>query len=79
MIIMTNASITGNFLSAFGVSSMRIGGNYLRRNNLTKENIARIAKAARNRVVELGSLSSGAKMAMKIFVKRVFTIANLQN
>ena len=26
------------------------------------------------RVVELGSLSSGAKMAMKIFVKRVFTI-----
>ena len=43
------------------------------------------AKAA-----ELGSLSSGAKMAMKVFVKRVFTIfasnvsflrviANLQN
>ena len=43
-----------------------------------------------NRVAELGSLSSGAKMAMKIFVKRVFTIfalnasflrviANLQN
>ena len=42
------------------------------------------------RVAELGSLSSGAKMAMKIFVKRVFTIfasnasflrviANLQN
>ena len=41
-------------------------------------------------VAELGSLSSGAKMAMKIFVKRVFTIfasnasflrviANLQN
>ena len=27
-----------------------------------------------NRVAELGSLSSGAKMAMKIFVKRVFTI-----
>ena len=26
------------------------------------------------RVAELGSLSSGAKMAMKIFVKRVFTI-----
>ena len=43
-----------------------------------------------NRVAELGSLLSGAKMAMKIFVKRVFTIfasnasflrviANLQN
>ena len=42
------------------------------------------------RVAELGSLSSGAKMAMKILVKRVFTIfasnasflrviANLQN
>ena len=42
------------------------------------------------RVAELGSLSSGAKIAMKIFVKRVFTIfatnasflrviANLQN
>ena len=42
------------------------------------------------RVAELGSLLSGAKMAMKIFVKRVFTIfasnasflrviANLQN
>ena len=42
------------------------------------------------RVAELGSLSSAAKMAMKIFVKRVFTIfasnasflrviANLQN
>ena len=42
------------------------------------------------RVAELGSLSSGAKMAMKMFVKRVFTIfasnasflrviANLQN
>ena len=42
------------------------------------------------RVAELGRLSSGAKMAMKIFVKRVFTIfasnasflrviANLQN
>ena len=27
-----------------------------------------------SRVAELGSLSSGAKMAMKIFVKRVFTI-----
>ena len=26
------------------------------------------------RVAELGSLSSGAKMAMKIFFKRVFTI-----
>ena len=45
---------------------------------------------AQSRVAELGSLSSGAKMAMKIFVKRVFTIfasnasflrsiANLQN
>ena len=44
----------------------------------------------RHRVAELGSLSSGAKMAMKIFVKHVFTIfasnasflrviANLQN
>ena len=41
----------------------------------------------RARVAELGSLSSGAKIAMKIFVKRVFTIfasflrviANLQN
>ena len=44
----------------------------------------------KTRVAELGSLSSGAKMAMKIFVKRVFTIfasnasflrviANLQN
>ena len=43
-----------------------------------------------HRVAELGSLSSGAKMAMEIFVKRVFTIfasnasflriiANLQN
>ena len=48
MIIMTNASITGNFLSAFGVSSMRIGGNYLRGNNWIKENIARIAKTASN-------------------------------
>ena len=28
----------------------------------------------RYRVAELGSLSSGAKMAMKTFVKRVFTI-----
>ena len=27
-----------------------------------------------SRVAEVGSLSSGAKMAMKIFVKRVFTI-----
>ena len=27
-----------------------------------------------SRVAELGSLSSGAKMAMEIFVKRVFTI-----
>ena len=44
----------------------------------------------RSRVAELGSLSSGAKMVMKIFVKRLFTIfainasflrviANLQN
>ena len=44
----------------------------------------------RHRVAELGSLSSGAKMAIKIFVKRVFkifasnasflrVIANLQN
>ena len=43
-----------------------------------------------DRVAELGSLSLGAKMAMKIFVRRVFTIfasnasflrviANLQN
>ena len=43
-----------------------------------------------SRVAELGSLLSGAKVAMKIFVKRVFTIfasnasflrviANLQN
>ena len=30
------------------------------------------------RVAELGSLSSGAKMAMKIFVKRVFTIFTLK-
>ena len=29
---------------------------------------------APDRVTELGSLSSGAKMAMRIFVKRVFTI-----
>ena len=28
----------------------------------------------KSRVAELGSLSSGAKMAMKIFAKRVFTI-----
>ena len=46
--------------------------------------------ALQRRVAELGSLSSRAKMAMKIFVKRVFTIfasnasflrviANLQN
>ena len=49
-----------------------------------------IARFANIRVAELGSLSSGARMAMKIFVKRVFTIfasnasllrviANLQN
>ena len=49
-----------------------------------------IVIASIDRVAELGSLSSGAKMAMKIFVKRVFTIfasnasflrviANLQN
>ena len=31
------------------------------------------------RVAELGSLSLGAKMAMKIFVKRVFTILQLRN
>ena len=52
------------------------------------EGIVSIIK--RFRVAELGSLSSGAKMAMKVFVKRVFTIsvsnasfsrviANLQN
>ena len=28
----------------------------------------------RSRVAELGSVSSGAKMEMKMFVKRVFTI-----
>ena len=50
----------------------------------------RTAEYPTTRVAELGSLSSGAKMAMKIFVKRVFTIfasnalflrviANLQN
>ena len=33
-----------------------------------------IVIASIDRVAELGSLSSGAKMAMKIFVKRVFTI-----
>ena len=47
-------------------------------------------ETTRDRVAELGSLSSGAKMVMKIFVKRVLTIfasnssflrviANLQN
>ena len=47
-------------------------------------------KDRNSRVAELGSLSSGAKRAMKVFVKRVFTIfasnasflrviANLQN
>ena len=49
-----------------------------------------MTKIPPSRVAELGRLSSGAKMAMKIFVKRVFTIfasnasflsviANLQN
>ena len=32
-------------------------------------------KSGTGRVAELDSLSSGAKMAMKIFVKRVFTIS----
>ena len=32
------------------------------------------AQRVQSRVAELGSLLSGAKMAMKIFVKRVFTI-----
>ena len=36
-------------------------------------------KSVSYRVVELGSLSSGAKMAMKIFVKRVFTILQIAN
>ena len=33
-----------------------------------------LMNCARDRVAELGSLSSGAKTVMKIFVKRVFTI-----
>ena len=32
-------------------------------------------KSGTGRVAELDSLSSGAKMAMKIFVKRIFTIS----
>ena len=55
-----------------------------------RETLRSNIKETRGRVAELGSLSSGAKMAMKIFVKRVFTIfasnasflrviANLQN
>ena len=58
-----------------------------------KQNPGEIAKSINfllGSVAELGSLSSGAKMAMKIFVKRIFTIfasnasflrviANLQN
>ena len=57
--------------------------------SLRQRSIATVAGVA-NRVAELGSLPSGAKMAMKIFVKRVVTIfasnasflrviANLQN
>ena len=58
--------------------------------NSTKYCVTKILVLHTTRVAELGSLSSGAKMAMKIFVKRVFTIfasnasflrviANLQN
>ena len=54
------------------------------------DKLNKILRVASARVAELGSLSSGAKMAMKIFVKRIFTIfasnasflrviANLQN
>ena len=56
----------------------------------TSKTIPKHPNIPQNRVAELGSLSSGAKMAMQIFVKRLFTIfatnapflrkiANLQN
>ena len=58
--------------------------------DLAVDLVDQIWDMVKGRVAELGSLSSGAKMAMKIFVKRVFTIfasnasflrviANLQN
>ena len=39
-----------------------------------KDRFAIILKYALTRVAEVGSLSSGAKMVIKTFVKRVFTI-----
>ena len=46
---------------------MEISSSFYLHPNITDEFIEA-------RVAELGSLSSGAKMAMKVFVKRVFTI-----
>ena len=39
-----------------------------------KDRFAIILKYALTRVAEVGSLSSGAKMVIKTFIKRVFTI-----
>ena len=77
------SSITGNFfLSLVFINVLPFFSILLKKLFVKKLVCARVA--------ELGSLSSGAKMAMKIFVKRVFTIfasnasflrviANLQN
>ena len=68
-----------------------LGVALLETNNKYREGVkSSIDCSIYSRVAELGSLSSGAKMAMKIFVKGVFTIfatnasflrviANLQN
>ena len=43
-------------------------------NQVTVLEVRYLSSSVRTRVAELGSLSSMAKMAMKIFVKRIFTI-----
>ena len=43
-------------------------------NQVTVLEVRYLSSSVRTRVAELGSPSSMAKMAMKIFVKRVFTI-----
>ena len=57
------------------VTFKKLGGVQYVKSQLSTEHTAKLSVIeVVRRVAEVGSLSLGAKMAMKIFVKRVFTI-----
>ena len=57
------------------VTFKKLGGVQYVKSQLSTEHTAKLSVIeVVRRVAEVGSLSSGAKMAMKIFVKRIFTI-----